>query len=171
MQSLKKEIINYLKLQDIPFKENLSSNKKLDLSVRIKNKWTFHLEAEEKKKTYDIKSWNLAKDQEPFTFIFDDLTARKILAYAPYSGMIVRDNLKNTFYLFSILDLFLMPKKRINQPVFKEKKLLKGKWIIDFRNGTECKFYDDIFHHLEKYIDERENIFLKSTGRYKDYVD
>ena len=170
MRSLKEEITSYFTLHDIPFKDNLSSNKRLDFSIKLKNKWTFHFDALEKKEAYDIKHWKLTKEEETFKFIFDDLAARKILAYAPYAGLIVHNIPANNYCFFTVLDLYLMPKIRVNQPVFDHKKLLKGKWIIDFRNGLKCQSFDEAVKLLEKYIDKREDLFANSMACYRNYV-
>ena len=169
MQSFEQEIKAFLKINDLAYKDNSSSYKRLDFSVQLDDKWVFHFDAKEKRQHYNHKNWQLTSQSEPHTFIIDDLAARKILAYAPYSGMVVRDNLLSGYYFFSVVDLFLMPKTRVNRPIFKEKKALKGKWVIDLRNGLKCDSLDQIFQLFKKYIEKREDLFVNILDCYGDY--
>ena len=170
MQSFEQEIKAFLKALNLEYKDNSSSFKRLDFSVVLDEKWTFYFDAKEKRQQYNLHNWNLSADQEEFTFILDDLAARKILAYAPWSGMVVRDNLRGGYYFFSILDLFLMPKTRANRPIHKAKKALKGKWVIDLRNGVKCASMTEVFVVIRKYIAHREEYFLNQRDWFGGYA-
>lgn len=153
------------------YRDNSSSFKRLDFSIQVNEKIIFYFDAKEKRQHYNLRNWNIpSKEAEEHTFIIDDLAARKILAYAPYSGMIVRDNLRGGYYFFSVLDLFLMPKKRVNRPIKKEKQALKGKWIIDLRNGSRCESMEDCWQCILKYIEKREDLFLNILECYGNYT-
>ncbi len=170
MQSFEQEIKAFLKKNNLEYKDNSSSFKRLDFSVKLDEQWQFHFDAKEKRQHYNISNWQLHKDQEQHTFIMDDLAARKILAYAPYSGMVIRDNLLGGYYFYSVLDLFLMPKTRVNRPIHKEQEGLKGKWIIDFRNGHKCNSMDEVLALFRRFIEKREDIFiniLECFGHYQ----
>ena len=169
MQSFEQEIKAYLKINDIAYKDDSSSYKRLDFSLNLDEKWIFHFDAKEKRQHYNLKNWQLTKEQEPYSFIVDDLAARKILAYSPYSGMVVRDNLNKGYYFFSVVDLFLMPKNRVNRPIFKEKKALKGKWIIDLRHGIKCDTFKQVISLFHQYIKKREDIFINILECYGEY--
>ncbi len=171
MQSFEQEIKAFLKAQQLTYRDNSSSFKRLDFSVPINDKLIFYFDAKEKRQHYNLKNWEIpSKEAEAHTFIIDDLAARKILAYAPYSGMLVRDNLQDAYYFFSVLDLFLMPKKRVNRPIQKEKQALKGKWLIDLRNGTRCESLQESWHCILQYLDKREDLFLNILECYGNYT-
>lgn len=161
MKSFEQEIKEFLQLRQLHYRDNSSSFKRLDFSVQLDDKIIFYFDAKEKRQHYNLQNWDIpSKETEEHTFIMDDLAARKILAYAPYSGMIVRDNLRGGYFFFSVLDLFLMPKKRVNRPIHKEKHALKGKWIIDLRNGSRCESLNDCWQCILLYISKREDLFL-----------
>jgi hypothetical protein len=169
MQSFEQEIKSFLRAKNLEYKDNSSSFKRLDFSVKLDETWTFHFDAKEKRQHYNLRNWQISAQDEPHTFINDDLAARKILAYAPYSGMVVRDNLLGGYYFFSVLDLFLMPKTRVNRPIFKEQEGLKGKWIIDLRNGRKCSSMVEVLAMFQKYIEKREDLFLNILECFGDY--
>lgn len=169
MQSFEQEIKAFFQQNKLEFKDNSSSFKRLDFSVQLDEKWTFHFDAKEKRQTYNLRNWDLTAASEPHTFIIDDLAARKILAYAPYTGMVVRDNLLGGYYFFSILDLFLMPKNRVNRPIHKEKKAVKGKWIIDLRNGRKCNDMGQVVQAFRQFIDRREDVFINHLPCFGNY--
>ena len=153
----------------LEYKDNSSSFKRLDFSVRLDETWTFHFDAKEKRQKYNLYNWKLSADEEQFTFIIDDLAARKILAFGPYSGMVVRDNLLGGYYFFSVLDLFLMPKTRVNRPIEKNAKAMKGKWVIDLRSGKKCATMDEVLQLFKLYIEKREDLFLNILDCFGNY--
>ncbi|MCB0517605.1 MAG: hypothetical protein H6577_22080 [Lewinellaceae bacterium] len=169
MQSFEQEIKAFFKKNNLEYKDNSSSFKRLDFSVQLDEQWKFHFDAKEKRQHYNLSNWHLSKDQEPHTFIMDDLAARKILAYAPYSGMVVRDNLLGGYYFFSVIDLFLMPKTRVNRPIHKEQEGLKGKWIIDLRNGRKCATMLEVLALFRRFIEKREDIFINILECFGNY--
>ena len=169
MQSFEQEIKAFLNAQHLDFKDNSSSFKRLDFSVQLDANWTFHFDAKEKRQHYNLRSWQLTAEQEPHSFIIDDLAARKILAYGPYSGMVVRDNLLGGYYFFSVLDMFLMPKVRVNRPIEKNSKALKGKWMIDLRNGSKCNSMAEVLTLFRGYIAKGEDFLLNYLECYANY--
>lgn len=169
MKSFEQEIKDFFQMNELEFKDNSSSFKRLDFSVQLDEKWTFHFDAKEKRQRYNLRNWNLTSETEPHTFIIDDLAARKILAYAPYAGMVVRDNLLGGYYFFSIVDLFLMPKTRVNRPIFKQKNALKGKWLIDLRNGRKCKHMGEVLQSFRHFVERREDYFINFLPCFGNY--
>ncbi len=169
MQSFEQELRAFFQINDIGFQDHSKSFKRLDFSVQLDKNWKFHFDAKEKRQPYNLANWQLTTEQEQHTFILDDLAARKILAYGPYSGMVVRDNLLGGYYFFSVVDLFLIPKSRVNRPIFKEKKSLKGKCIIDLRHGIKCEQIKEVFGLFQKYIDRREDLFMNIKECFGDY--
>ncbi len=169
MQSFEQEIKTFFQALNLEYKDNSSSFKRLDFTVKLDQHWQFHFDAKEKRQHYNLRNWQITAEQEPHTFIIDDLAARKVLAYAPYAGMVVRDNLLGGYYFFSVLDLFLMPKTRVNRPIHKEQKGLKGKWVIDLRNGHKCSTMENVLDMFRKYIEKREDFFLNILECFGDY--
>jgi hypothetical protein len=169
MQSFEQEIKAFLQSRKLEYKDNSSSFKRLDFSVRLDENWTFHFDAKEKRQKINLYNWKITAEQEPFTFIIDDLAARKILAFGPYSGMVVRDNLLGGYYFYSVLDLFLMPKTRVNRPIEKQQKGLKGKWVIDLRSGRKCSSMDEVVKLFFAYVAKREDLFLNILECYGTY--
>jgi hypothetical protein len=167
--SFEQEIKAFLTASGLEFKDNSTSFKRLDFTVLLGNDWKFHFDAKEKIQQYHLGNWKLTTDQELHTFIIDDLAARKILAYGPYSGMVVRDNLHGGYYFYTLLDLFLMPKTRVNRPIEKQQKALKGKWVIDFRNATRCENMDEVLAQILRYIEKREDAFVNILECYGNY--
>lgn len=171
MISFEQEIKKFLNDKGIPWRDGSSSFKRLDFTVVADQDHRFYFDAKEKRQHYNLKNWGIPNAHEQqFTFIIDDLAARKILAYAPYSGMVVRDNVLGGYYFFSVLDLFLMPKTRVNRPIEKEKPTLKGKWIIDLRNGLRCESLDEVLDAIRQYIARREDLFLNILECYGNYI-
>jgi hypothetical protein len=169
MLSFEQEIKAFLHSKKLEYKDSSSSFKRLDFSVRLDETWTFHFDAKEKRQKLNLFNWKLTAEQEPFTFIVDDLAARKILAFGPYSGMVVRDNLLGGYYFFSVLDLFLMPKIRVNRPIEKQQKGLKGKWVIDLRSGKKCTSMEEVLQLFKLYISKREDLFLNILECFGTY--
>lgn len=173
MYSFEQELKDFFSLNNIDYSDNSSSYKLLDFTLNnfacptIKRR-TLFLEVKEKRQTYNTQSWSeISKDEEPFSFILDDLSSRKILAYAPCSGLLIRDNIDNNYYWFSVLDLYLMPKKRVNRPIKKNNhQQYKGKWIIDLRNAAKSSTLDDIFLEIKKHIDNQDFNYLKKLECY-----
>ncbi|MCC6723668.1 MAG: hypothetical protein IT258_04110 [Saprospiraceae bacterium] len=169
MLSFEQEIKAFLQSRKLEYKDGSSSFKRLDFSVRLDENWTFHFDAKEKRQKINLFNWKITAEQEPHTFIIDDLAARKILAFGPYSGMVVRDNLLGGYYFYSVLDLFLMPKTRVNRPIEKNTKAMKGKWVIDLRSGTKCANMDEVMHLIRNFIAKREDLFLNILDCYGNY--
>lgn len=170
MKSFEQEIKDFLFSRKMEYKDNSSAFKRLDFSVRLDEHWTFHFDAKEKRQKYNLQNWGLTAQDEPNTFIIDDLAARKILAFAPYAGMVVRDNILGGYYFYSVLDLFLMPKTRVNRPIEKNQKALKGKWIIDLRSGQKCETMNEVLQLFYDFVNKREDLFLNILECYGHYA-
>jgi len=107
---------------------------------------------------------------EEHLFIIDDLAARRVLAFAPNAGLVIRDNLRRLYFLFTVVDLFLMPKLRVNRRLDLNPPLFKGKWLIDLRNGQSCPDLATIFTRIGVYLDQRETIFSKELACFGAYM-
>jgi hypothetical protein len=74
------------------------------------------------------------------------------LASSPRSGILVRDNFRERYFFFSIVDLSLMPRKRVNRPINKNQPGVKGKWLINLHNGKEAQSLDKAISSIHQYI-------------------
>jgi hypothetical protein len=170
MKSFEKELKTFFKLNNIPFKDYSKSFKNLDFSfVDPGTQYRFHFDAKEKRQVYNMNNWQIENVPQEHLFIIDDLAARKVLGYAPKSGIIIRDNLRKKYFLFTILDLFLMPKKRANRSIRKNIETFKGKWLLDFRNVKMSDSLDEIFNEIKKYLKNGEKIFFETLKCYGEY--
>ena len=168
--SFEQELRQYFKYHKIDFNDNTASFKKLDFGfgdIRAKTYFTF--DAKEKRQHYAMRNWPTDIPEEHL-FIMDDLGARKILAYAPNSGLVIRDNLRNIYFFFSVADLYLMPKQRVNREIRKNVRGLKGKWLTDLRNGQKFGTLQEVFENINAYLNARKSIFLNILECYGDYV-
>ena len=93
-----------------------------------------------------------------------------MLAFAPNSGLVVRDAVHGRYFLFTVVDLFLMPKQRLNRPTRNKINDLKGKWLIDLRNGQVGGSIADMFTAINAYLDTRPAIFQDNHACYGSYV-
>jgi hypothetical protein len=172
MQSLESEFKNYFTQHQIPYEDHITSLKKLDFSFGDpKAKTYFCFDVKEKRQHYTTRNWQQITIPEEHLFILDDLAARKILVFAPNSGLVIRDNIHQKYYFFSVVDLYLMPKKRVNRAIKKQVETKKGKWLIDLRNGRSCSNLTEIFESIESYLKDRENIFLQTLECYGNYYE
>jgi hypothetical protein len=147
MKSLEQEIKSYLKNHQLSFSDNTGSFKLLDYSISGLQQKKVHLDAKEKRQDINFNNWPITKEEEPYKFIIDDLAVRKVFAYAPYSGVVIRNNLTENHYWFSAIDLAIMPKQRVNRQI--SGGTFKGKWIIDLRNGFEGTL-QEVFSTISK---------------------
>jgi hypothetical protein len=129
----------------------------------------FFLELKEKRQPYALKNWpDFAP--EPELFILDDLTVRKCLAYAPRSGVLVRDNLGHRYAFFSVIDLASMPRLRVNRGIQNVVEDVKGKWLIDLRNGHPAGDLGEALQTVRSYAKNLPHILFEEHACYGDYV-
>ena len=167
--SFQQEIRDLLTNRHIGFEDHSESYKELDFAINV-NGVVFHLDVKEKIQKYQIANWPKIMPESEM-FILDDLSARKCLAYAPNSGILIRDNLKNGYYFFSVVDLALMPKTRVNRQINKNQQGQKGKWVINLRNGKRFNSSEDAIAYLGKFIDEMDAILFDALECYGSYVN
>ncbi|MEW5829028.1 MAG: hypothetical protein AB1846_09085 [Chloroflexota bacterium] len=170
MTSLEQEIRDILAGSGTRFRSDCESHAELDFSLLDENGGTLvAFDAKEKQRRIVLDHWPATGIPEPYLFILDDLAARKVLAHAPNSGLIVRNNLHSRYFFISVVDLFLMPRTRANRPIHRSAPALKGKWLIDLRNGVECARLFDAFVAMKRYLDQHEDIFARTLSCYGDY--
>lgn len=174
MPSLEQEILNHFQQHGIPFHQHVGDEtrfERLDFGFGDSGrKRYFSFDAKEKRQHYNLKNWPDAGIGEEHLFIIDDLAARRVLVFAPNAGLVIRDNLRRLYFLFTVVDLFLMPKVRVNRQLGVNPPLLKGKWLIDLRNGQHYPDLAAVFAGIAAYLDQRELIFSKELACFGAYV-
>ncbi len=169
IQSFEQEIRCYFKEKDIDFDDRSRSFTQLDFGFGnpFCNRY-FVFDAKEKRQPYNPHNWPTDIPEEHL-FIIDDLACRKILLHAPNAGLVIRDIPGRRYVFFSVVDLFLMPKQRVNRPIRKHQNALKGKWLIDLRGGSQHTDLDGLFAAIEAYLDAREEIFHRRLACFGTY--
>jgi hypothetical protein len=169
--SMEQEIKNYFAEREIPFSDNSTSYADLDFTIMDESGLAlFRLDVKEKRQRYNMQNWP-AFAPEVDLLILDDLTVRKCLAYAPQSGILVRDNLVQRYLFFSVIDLALMPRQRVNRLINRNRPQRKGKWLINARNGQIAPSLHRCMDHLQGYLDQLDTPILTLTACYGSYVD
>ena len=171
MSSLEQEIRGYFSAHRIEFDDGSRSFNGLDFgfgSAAAKRYFTF--DAKEKQQPYRAGNWP-TQIPEPHLFIVDDLAARKALLHAPDAGLIVRDAPRNRYVFFSVIDLYLMPKTRVNRPINRTQPGWKGKWLIDLRNGESRPSLALAFAAIDDYLGRRREIFRETVECYGSFQD
>ncbi len=170
MKSFETEIKSFLQAREINYTSRTDSFNKLDFEIEHSDAMKqFYFDAKEKRQKYRTDNWptNL---EEKYFFIFDDLACRKALAYAPDSAFLVRDSSREvSYYLFTIVDILLMPKTRVNRTIHKENKKFKGKWLIDLRNGQKATELEELFEMIDEYLANKKEIFTGVIPCYGNY--
>ena len=104
-------------------------------------------------------------------FILDDLAVRKCLAHAPKSGILIWDNIRERCSFFSVVDLALVPRKRVNRPINRNQPDIKGKWLINLRNGKGTQSLDTAISHIRHYLLDLGTVLFETLECYGNYVD
>jgi len=168
MLSLQQEVRDYLKRQQADFSDNTKSFKDLDFTISSHGDPIFQLEVKEKRKAYNASHWP-TEIPEADLFILDDLTVRKCISHAPRCGVLVRDSAQTRYCFFSVVDLAMMPRQRVNRAINNRKQALKGKWLISLKDGVPANNLEDAFEHIRSYLRTLDEILferLECHGQY-----
>ncbi len=168
--SLEQEIRTLFQQRRLEYDDHSGSFTQLDFGFGDRAaKRYFAFDAKEKLQSYNLRNWQTAIPEAHF-FILDDLACRKILLHAPNAGLLVRDTPQQRYVFFTVVDLFLMPKARVNRAIRRTQLELKGKWLIDLRNGRSLSRLDELFPAIDNYLDRRKAIFHETHECYGVYV-
>lgn len=168
-ESFEQEIKAYFRQKKIKFSDSSASYDQLDFSILKNDKPVFYFDAKEKRQNYNLNNWPKIVSQQD-SLILDDLAIRKCLAFAPQSGILVRDNLRMKYFFFSILDLALMPRLRANRAIDRNQVGIKGKWLIDLRNGKQAQSVEDAIDEIRGYMQNLKTYLYKILECYGSYV-
>lgn len=148
--------IDILKEKGLRFDDNTESYTDADFNVYLENGVILKLEVKIKNK-YNIDNWVgfFTKEQEPFKFILDDTAYRRCMVSGG-NEMLLIQNVNYDFVVFSIFDLAYSIKKRGNRELENKDKekpaWLKGKCIIDMRNGRHFKTLSGAIDYTCKFV-------------------
>lgn len=161
-ESIMKFILDTEKYEYI---DHSNSYTKMDFMISLKNGYPLSLEVKEKRQPIKMANWPVPEGIEDHNvFILDDLTARKMLLESPFSALAVQDRVLERYFVADVLDLWSMPRVRVNRKIADGK--LKGKWILDFRNFIQVEDYSMILDYFEE-IMEKDTLL----GRFEQSPD
>lgn len=160
MKSLESEVRDLLTARGVEFCDKTDSSSSPDFTIIINNT-PVALELKEKRQRIKLSNWPATSIPEKHLFLVDELTARKLLVPAPYAGIIVRDNIVGAYIFINVIDLWTMPRIRVNR-VVSEGGYLKGKWMLDQRNGVVCKDLLTAMQALQKYAHSIDDFSMSS---------
>ena len=169
-ESLEQEIKSLLDQRKVRYDNACDSFEQLDFCIHSEQRADFHFDAKEKRQEVQLTNWPDVGLPQEHLFILDDLAARKVLKFAPNSGLVVRDNLRRLYFFFDVVRLFLMPRWRVNRPIEYNHPTVKGKWLVDLRNGVECASLLEVFEKIAEYHDAQEEIFHKRLACYGNFL-
>ena len=160
--NFEQELKAFLSARDVRFVDRTGSHSDLDFTLTDAD---VHFDAKEKKQRFAMRHWTEANIPEKYFFILDDLSARKILLRSPRSFLLIRDSSRGAhYYVFSIVDLLCIPKKRVRRILEGNTTSFKGKWLIDLRHGKAFDELDAAVKFMTEYPKNFERIF-------KDHID
>jgi len=169
--SFEQEIKKFFAQKAIKFSDASSSYDQLDFTIYDRQEQpSFHVDVKEKRQKYNLKNWPQFAPEADL-FVLDDLTVRKCLAHAPQSGILIRDNLREKYIFFSVVDLALMPRLRVNRPINRNQPDVKGKWLINLQNGKSTSSLDKAIFNIRYYLRDMNVILFDTLECYGNFVD
>ena len=115
------------------------------------------LELKEKRQPLRDRWVELAGVPEHVLLVLDEVSARKLLARAPRAFLLFHDLTQPEwpYVLFTIIDLFCLPKVRVQRPINLNGPRMKGKWLLDRRHGQAFANLNGVFAAMATYLDRR----------------
>ncbi|MFO7633772.1 MAG: hypothetical protein R6W76_14605 [Caldilinea sp.] len=164
-----KELREFLHQKNARFVDQTKGFYDADFALMLSDGSRFALEVKEKRQPYSVQSWPQGTP-EAHMFILDDLTVRKCLGFAPRAGIAVKDVVGKRFVFYSVIDLALMPRVRVNRRIERNKPDLKGKWVLDLRNGKRAATLDDMLGHIQSYLGNLHSILYEIHPCHGEYI-
>lgn len=157
MQSFESSLRKFIEKSGYEYRDYTASYNKLDFTIHLNNGVWLKLDAKEKRQplkrsNWDVPDWISPGDE----FILDDMSARKILAVAPFSAISVLDVPRKRIFVTDVLDLMFMPRERRNRKVAKNK--VRGKWLLSLQNFVEVQ-PKDLLKYFEQTMDKKTREF------------
>lgn len=150
----------------ILLEDNTDSFDDIDFLVCFNN-ITFSFDCKEKKSKnralWSEKSGIALED----IFIFDETAMKALFKHYPYAFALIKDRTTNKFIVFNSLDLLCIPRIRVNREIDRNKKMKKGKWIINLKWGQEFESISESFIYIMKYLNDDLEHQLKQLECYE----
>jgi hypothetical protein len=130
------------------------------------------LELKEKRQPYRPRWAELARVPESELLVLDEVSARKLLARAPRAFLLFHDMTQpeRPYVLFTVVDLFCMPKVRIQRAIALHDPRLKAKWLLDRRHGQAFAELNAAFAAMATYLDRRMMDDLRRVEPHGPFV-
>ncbi len=167
MASFEQEIKDFFTKYNLRFIDGTNSLEELDFALP---EFNIHFDVKEKKQRFTMSNWGESNIPEEHFFILDDLAARKVLLKAPQSFVLIRDSVKSpVYYIYSIVDLLCIPKKRVRRALEKKTHSFKGKWLIDFRHAAKFETLEHAVKYMVNYPKQFKMIFKEEIDCWGTY--
>ena len=130
------------------------------------------LELKEKRQPLRGRWAELAGVSEPELLVLDEVSARKLLARAPRAFLLFHDLTRpeQPYVLFTIIDLFCMPKIRVRRAINLNDRRMKGKWLLDRRHGQAFANLNSVFAVMATYLDRRMMDDLRRVEPHGSFI-
>ncbi len=130
------------------------------------------LELKEKRQPLRGRWGELAGIPEREVLVLDEVSARKLLARAPRAFLLFHDltQPERPYVLFTIIDLFCMPKVRVQRSINLNDRRMKSKWLLDRRHGQAFANLNSVFAAMATYLDRRMMDDLRRVEPYGPFI-
>lgn len=130
------------------------------------------LELKEKRQPYRSRWFELAGIPEQELLVLDEVSARKLLARAPRAFLLFRDATQpaQPLVLYTIIDLFCMPKVRVRRQIARHEPRGKAKWLLDRRHGHACPDLNAAFAAMATYLDREMWVQLRALEAHGEFI-
>ncbi len=147
-----------LDLLDWPYTDNTAAHERADLyfTRQVRGRPVqVALELKEKRQVYRARWAELARVPEAELLTLDEVAARKLLAVSPRAFVLFHDATREDrpYVLFTIVDLFCLPKVRVQRAINLNSPRMKAKWLLDARHGRGFDSLRSVMNALANYLD------------------
>ena len=161
MRSLQQEVREYLTRRRIEYLDNTTSFKALDFTLQREGRGPLRIGGQGETAVLSRRPLaDIDSGTRPLHSGRSDRAQMPGLCAA--SGVLVRDNCRSRYGFFSVIDLALMPRERVNREIDRGTKALKGKWMIDLNNSALANSLDGVFDHIRRYLVEMDSALSES---------
>lgn len=157
-RSFENEIKAFLRRWKVEFRDHTRELHKPDFEWKLyapgKQLWVA-VEAKEKRQ-HLRPGWVQRADgvTETDLLVVDEVACRKLLVHAPASFLVFQDQVgdaSSRYVVYTLVDLFCMPRRRLRRPIEKHVRQFKGKWLLSKRDGVAFADFTSAFQHIRGY--------------------
>jgi len=131
------------------------------------------LELKDKRQPYRERWAELAGLPETELLVVDEVSLRKLLGHAPRALLLFWDRTRpdRPYVLFTIIDLFCVPKRRVQRKIRLNSDRLKAKWLLDARHGFSFTDLSHVFAAIGNYLAQDLHADLLRLEAHGSFVD